>query len=92
MLTLFSIILPEAVIQRDERWSKFETTLPQSFRWNCADPCSNFCFDIFSISRPCSKYDVFYMSPHKEVKRREIRIYRRLGKFTSARDDLVLES
>ena len=35
----------------------------QSFRWNCADRCSNFCFEIFSISTSSSKYDVFYMNP-----------------------------
>ena len=35
----------------------------QNSRWNCTDRSSNFSFEIFSISRSCSKYDVSCMTP-----------------------------
>ena len=62
MLTLFSINLPEAAVQRDKGWSNLDTTLLKV----SADRCFNFCFEIFSISRSCSKYRRLLHDPIKK--------------------------
>ena len=90
-LTLFSVFLPEAAIQRDKRWSKFETTLLKVSAGIALNAAIFFALRS-SVLVGLARNTTYFTWLHKKVKRKEIRRFRRPEQFTSAGDDLVLES